>query len=251
MKQHFDQAAGQGIEHEPRIGFLRIFPEAHVFLQVFLQDLTVFDREGTAVVINEKRLEVKPVFIKKILERIQQMCMGVVRPTILLRDPEGFFQKKKLMLFYGIKNVPDRFEILVEGRTMNAVLKLAANQTELLKMWDTQKIEKPVSIKLMGFFLFYRRRLLTNWFRMIAIKELYNVTAASVHIEVDIPLFKIRRNGFPDFHFRVKLFHLTPRSITDSFTMHFRTHEQKFQIAPRTIRFMTTPPTFRPSCMMR
>ena len=162
MKQHFDQAAGQGIDHEPGIGLPWIFPETDVFLQVFLQDLTVFDREGTAVVINEKRLEVKPVFIKKILERIQQMCMGVVRPTILLRDPEGFFQKKKLMLFYGIKNVPDRFEILVEGRTMNAVLKLAANQTELLKMWDTQKIEKPVSIKLMGFFLFYRRRLFAN-----------------------------------------------------------------------------------------
>ena len=48
---------------------------------------------------------------------------------------------------------------------------------------------------------------------MAAVEEFYNVEAAAVHIEVDVPLFKIRRNRLPDGNLRMQPFHRAPCGI--------------------------------------
>ncbi len=50
---------------------------------------------------------------------------------------------------------------------------------------------------------------------MMIVEELHDMESAAVHIEVDIPFLKIRRNSFPDSYFRVQLFHCAPRGIAD------------------------------------
>ena len=37
---------------------------------------------------------------------------------------------------------------------------------------------------------------------MVAVEELHDVKAAAVHIEMDVPLLKVRRDGLPDLDFR-------------------------------------------------
>ena len=39
---------------------------------------------------------------------------------------------------------------------------------------------------------------------------------AFIHIEMDVPLLEIRRNGLPDLHHWMQLFHSTPCRITDA-----------------------------------
>ena len=52
---------------------------------------------------------------------------------------------------------------------------------------------------------------------MVAVEELHEVKAAAVHIEMDVPLLEIRRDGLPHLDLRVQLFHRTPCGIADAF----------------------------------
>lgn len=70
---------------------------------------------------------------------------------------------------------------------------------------------------------------------MMAVVKLNDMKSAAIHIEVDIPLLKIRRDGFPDSHLRMALLYCAPGSITDSLAMSLRTHKQQVKIATLTI----------------
>ena len=120
MKQHFNHTACQRIKHEPGIGIRSIFPESDVFFQLVFQDLTVFKRKRTAVIIHKERLKIETVFIEQFLECGQQICVGVVGETVFFRDPAGFPQEKQLMFLYTVKNVSDGFIVLIESGTMDA-----------------------------------------------------------------------------------------------------------------------------------
>lgn len=66
---------------------------------------------------------------------------------------------------------------------------------------------------------------------MVAVVKLHNMETAAVHIEVNVPLLKIRRDGLPDLHLRMQLFHLAPCRIPDSLAMNIRRNEENLQIA--------------------
>ena len=55
---------------------------------------------------------------------------------------------------------------------------------------------------------------------MVAVEKLHDVKAAAVHIEMNVPLLKIRRDSFPDGNLRMELFHRAPRGITDAESVH-------------------------------
>ena len=70
---------------------------------------------------------------------------------------------------------------------------------------------------------------------MVTVEKLHDVEAAAVDIEVDIPLFKIRRNGFPDRYFRVQPFHRAPGSVADALAVRLRRNEQQIEVAARAV----------------
>ena len=51
---------------------------------------------------------------------------------------------------------------------------------------------------------------------MMAVEKLHDVEAAAIHVEVDIPLLEIRRDGLPDLDFRVQAFHRTPCGVANA-----------------------------------
>lgn len=54
---------------------------------------------------------------------------------------------------------------------------------------------------------------------VLGIEEFHYVEAASIHIKMNISLFKIRGNGFPNFCVRVQLFNFFPNSLSHTTTL--------------------------------
>ena len=67
--------------------------------------------------------------------------------------------------------------------------------------------------------ILFRRRIRILGIGMHFVKELYYVEAASVHIEMNIPLLKIRRHCLPDFNLRMPLLNFAPCGVADSFAV--------------------------------
>lgn len=57
-------------------------------------------------------------------------------------------------------------------------------------------------------------RIVRVW--MMAVEELHDMEAEPVHIEVDVPLLEIRRDGLPHNYLWVQVFHRAPRGIADA-----------------------------------
>ena len=70
---------------------------------------------------------------------------------------------------------------------------------------------------------------------MMAVVEFHNMEPAAINVEVNIALFKIWRDGFPDLHFWMQLLDCTPSCIADSFAMCLGGHKQQVEIATFTI----------------
>lgn len=70
---------------------------------------------------------------------------------------------------------------------------------------------------------------------MVAIEKLDNMKAAAVHIEVNVSLFKIRRDCLPDGNLRMQLFHRAPCRITYTLAVDVRGDKQQIQIAALTV----------------
>ena len=68
-------------------------------------------------------------------------------------------------------------------------------------------------------------------FGVVRIEELHDMKAASIHIEMDIALFKIGCAGLPDINFRMHCLDCQPRRIAKPLAVDLRVHEQQLQIA--------------------
>lgn len=66
---------------------------------------------------------------------------------------------------------------------------------------------------------------------MVAVKKFYNAKSAAVNVKMNVALFKIRRDRFPDFNLGMKLFDLTPSCIADAFAVDFRRYKKQIKIA--------------------
>ena len=66
--------------------------------------------------------------------------------------------------------------------------------------------------------------------RMMAVKELNDMEATFVDIEVDVPGLEVRSTGLPDFCFRIKAFNFLPGGKADALAVCFRTDEQQIQM---------------------
>ena len=75
------------------------------------------------------------------------------------------------------------------------------------------------------------------WIRMVAVVELHDMKPAAVDIEMDIPLLKVRGDGFPDSHFRVQTLYSTPCSIADTLAVCFGRHKKQVEITAFSINF--------------
>ena len=71
--------------------------------------------------------------------------------------------------------------------------------------------------------------------RMMAVIELHDMKAAAVHIEMDIPLLKIRRDGLPDGDLRVELLYSAPCRIPDALAVNTGRDKEDLQIPPISI----------------
>ena len=73
------------------------------------------------------------------------------------------------------------------------------------------------------------------WVGMVSVEELDDMKSAAVDVEVDITLFKIRRDGLPDLHLRIHSLNLTPRGIADTFAVDMRRYKKQIQISLVTV----------------
>ena len=65
---------------------------------------------------------------------------------------------------------------------------------------------------------------------MMAVVKIHDVEAAPIHIEMDVPFLKIRRDGFPNLYLRVQPFDCTPGRISDAFAMFLRLNEKNLKL---------------------
>ena len=65
---------------------------------------------------------------------------------------------------------------------------------------------------------------------MVTIVEFHDMESATIHVEVDVPLLKIWRDGFPDSHLRVHLFDSPPCGVADTLAVNFWRYEQEIKI---------------------
>ena len=70
---------------------------------------------------------------------------------------------------------------------------------------------------------------------MVAVIKLYDMETAAINVEVNIALFKIWSDGFPDLHFWMQLLDCAPSCIADSFAMCLGGYKQQVEIATFTI----------------
>ena len=68
--------------------------------------------------------------------------------------------------------------------------------------------------------------------RMVSVEELYDMEAAFVYIEVDVPRFKVWCAGLPDYCFGIKPLDFMPCSSTDTLTVSSMGYKQKIQVLP-------------------
>ena len=73
--------------------------------------------------------------------------------------------------------------------------------------------------------------------RVMTVEKFNDMKPAAVDIKMNIAFFKIRRNGFPYFYFRVQFFDCTPGGIADSFAVHFGRNKQQFEVSQVSIDF--------------
>ena len=57
---------------------------------------------------------------------------------------------------------------------------------------------------------------------LVFVPKLDDVEAASVHIEVDVTLLEVRRDGLPDTDFGMHSLHSLPSHLSDALAMAFR-----------------------------
>ena len=69
---------------------------------------------------------------------------------------------------------------------------------------------------------------------MMAIKELHDMETTTVHIEMDVPLFKVWRDGLPDSNLWMQLFHRTPSGIPYTLTVYIGRNKEYLKISPLT-----------------
>lgn len=65
---------------------------------------------------------------------------------------------------------------------------------------------------------------------MFFVEELHNVESATIHIEVNVPSFKIRSAGFPDLHLGIHFFHFAPCCVSDAPAVSFGLNEEQVQL---------------------
>ena len=75
--------------------------------------------------------------------------------------------------------------------------------------------------------LFCRVRIV--WIRMMAVIKLHDMEAAAVHIEMDIPLLKIRCDSLPDGDLRVELLYSAPCRIPDALAVNTGRNKEDLQ----------------------
>ena len=70
-----------------------------------------------------------------------------------------------------------------------------------------------------------------HWVRRLKMlaPKFVDLETAFVDVEMDIPLFKIGRTGFPHDRFGMEGFHRLPRAVADAFGMLFGSNEQNLQ----------------------
>ena len=66
---------------------------------------------------------------------------------------------------------------------------------------------------------------------VMTVVELNDMKSAAIDIEMDIALFELRRDRFPDLYFGVQLLHRAPCGVSNAFAVYFRRHKQYFMIA--------------------
>ena len=92
------------------------------------------------------------------------------------------------------------------------------------------------------------RKLLINLFRhfgipgirVMAVIEFHNMKSAAVDIKMNITLFKIGCDSFPELNLGMKLFHLAPCGIPYSPAVYTRRYKQDIEVTIFTFH----PPTF-------
>ncbi len=81
------------------------------------------------------------------------------------------------------------------------------------------------------------RELLVNMFRkfgivgirVMAVIKFNDMKSAPVDVKMNVSLFKIRSNSFPDFYFGMELFHLTPCGIAYTLAVNTGGKQKVFQ----------------------
>lgn len=66
--------------------------------------------------------------------------------------------------------------------------------------------------------------------RMMTVEKFHNMEPAPIHIKVNVPLLKIRRDGLPDFNLRMQFLDLLPGGISDSAAVNRWRYEQDLQL---------------------
>ncbi len=65
---------------------------------------------------------------------------------------------------------------------------------------------------------------------VMTVVELNDMKSAAIDIEMDIALFEIRRDRFPDLYFGVQLLYRAPCGVSNAFAVYFRRDIQYFKI---------------------
>ena len=63
------------------------------------------------------------------------------------------------------------------------------------------------------------------------VPEFDDMEPASVYVEVDVALFKVRGNGFPDLDLRMPRFNRLPGRLSDALAVDLRQNEKQLQLA--------------------
>lgn len=75
--------------------------------------------------------------------------------------------------------------------------------------------------------------------------------ATTVDVEMNIPLLKIRCNGFPDGHLRMQALYRTPCGIADASAVNLWRYKQQIEIASFPVYLDDHATDGWPSCMIR
>ena len=81
------------------------------------------------------------------------------------------------------------------------------------------------------------------WIQMFFVEKFDDMEPAAVHIEMDIPLFKIRRICLPYCHLRIVRLHGAPCRIPNPLAMDIWSNKEEFKIAPCAIH-----PYYKAAC---